>query len=413
MKFLLLSNNDSDGVGQHVERLSTSLNNLGHQSHSLVLHKNSEKNNTIKIKRSILKRIFLYPVNFLKKDFNKLFSFGFSGINLKLINKYIIEADVILIYSFINFLSIDNLEKILQSKKIIYFRPLDMELASGGCHVNFDSHGNECTKYQSSCSNCPQLNLLNLFDLSKKIINKKKKILEKYKPKILVENNFTKKIYENSYSCKKLKIKSIFLGVNKNRINYFEKNKARNYFGFSQDEKILLYGSYNLDAKYKGGEIIKDLLKILSEKLDGKDKINLVTFGRKNSFNIKIDKIKWTHLGQISDDLKLNTLYRSADLMLSPSIGCNGPHMVVEAIYNDLPVIAFDQGVAMDAILNGINGFKVKCFDKEMYAQKIYESLFNFEFNFNSDININLKNKFSSSTEANEIINISTNDLKV
>ena len=89
MKFLLLSNNDSDGVGQHVERLSTSLNNLGHQSHSLVLHKNSEKNNTIKIKRSILKRIFLYPVNYLKKDFNKLFSFGFSGINLKLINKYI------------------------------------------------------------------------------------------------------------------------------------------------------------------------------------------------------------------------------------------------------------------------------------------------------------------------------------
>ena len=99
--------------------------------------------------------------------------------------------------------------------------------------------------------------------------------------------------------------------------------------------------------------------------------------------------------------------------MLSPSIGCNGPHMVVEAIYNDLPVIAFDQGVAMDAILNGINGFKVKCFDKEMYAQKIYESLFNFEFNFKSDININLKNKFSSSTEANEIINISRNDLKV
>lgn len=130
MKFLLLSNNDSDGVGQHVERLNTSLNNLGHQSYSLVLHKNSKKNNTIKIKRSILKRIFYYPINYLKKDFNKLFSFGFSGINLKSLNKYIIEADVILIYSFINFLSINNLEKILQSKKIIYFRPLDMELAS-------------------------------------------------------------------------------------------------------------------------------------------------------------------------------------------------------------------------------------------------------------------------------------------
>ena len=133
-----------------------------------------------------------------------------------------------MIYSFINFLSISNLEKILQSKKIIYFRPLDMELASGGCHVNFDNQGNECKKYQKNCSNCPQLNFLNLFDLSKQIVNKKKLILEKYNPKILVENNFTKKIYENSYSCKNLNIRSVFLGVNKNRINYFEKKQARN-----------------------------------------------------------------------------------------------------------------------------------------------------------------------------------------
>ena len=58
MKFLLLSNNDSDGVGQHVERLSVTLNNLGHESNSLVLHKMFEKNNTIKINRSIFKRIF-------------------------------------------------------------------------------------------------------------------------------------------------------------------------------------------------------------------------------------------------------------------------------------------------------------------------------------------------------------------
>ena len=318
-----------------------------------------------------------------------------------------------MIYSFINFLSINNLEKILQSKKIIYFRPLDMELASGGCHVNFDNQGNECKKYQKNCSNCPQLNFLNLFDLSKQIVNKKKLILEKYNPKILVENNFTKKIYENSYSCKNLNIRSVFLGVNKNRINYFEKKQARSKLGLPLNEKILLYGSYNLDAKYKGGEIIKDLLKIFCKKLESKHKVNLVTFGRKNSFNVQVDKIQWIHLGQIDDDFKLNTLYRSADLMLSPSIGCNGPHMVVEAVYNDLPVIAFDQGVAMDAILNGVNGFKVKCFDKEMYAQKIYDSLYGFKFKFNSDSNVKLKNEFSSLNEAKKIVSISKSDLNI
>ena len=76
----------------------------------------------------------------------------------------------------------------------------------------------------------------------------------------------------------------------------------------------------------------------------------------KNSFNIGIKNIDWIHLGVINEDKKLNLLYRAADLMLSPSTGCNGPHMVIEAISNNLPVIAFDQGVAIDAIINNING---------------------------------------------------------
>ena len=73
--------------------------------------------------------------------------------------------------------------------------------------------------------------------------------------------------------------------------------------------------------------------------------------------------------------------------MLSPSIGCNGPHIVVEAICNNLPVVCFDQGVAIDAIINDINGFKVKCFDKKLFANKIYDSLFKIKFDFNNQFN--------------------------
>ena len=47
------------------------------------------------------------------------------------------------------------------------------------------------------------------------------------------------------------------------------------------DEKIMLFGSFNLDAKHKGGEIIQDILEILSNKIDITEKVKLVTFGRK------------------------------------------------------------------------------------------------------------------------------------
>jgi glycosyltransferase involved in cell wall biosynthesis len=411
MKFLLLTNNDNDGIGQHAARLNDEFISLGHQSKTLVLHKTTKNKNIIKIERSILKRIFYFPLNFLKKQSDKLFSFGFAGIGFNVIKSYIHKADIIIIYSFFNALSIDDIEKLLNTKKIIYFRALDMELASGGCHVNFDYLGNECKKYEANCSTCPQLNFLNIFNLSKKIIFKKKKILEKYKPRVLVENTFTKNLYQKSFSCKNLNIQSIFLGINEKRSMFIKKHEARNKLKFNLTDKIILFGTFNLDAKHKGGEKIQNFLEILSKKLNITEKVKLVTFGRKQTFNINVKNIQWLHLGVIRDDNKLNLLYRAADLMLSPSTGCNGPHIVNEAISNNLPVIAFEQGVAIDAILNNINGFKIKCFDEELFAKKIYDSLFNIKFDFNNEKNKKIKKLFTSNSEAKEIIKISNNDL--
>ena len=411
MKFLLLTNNDNDGVGQHAARLNDEFISLGHQSKTLVLHKTTKNKNIIKIERSILKKIFYFPLNFLKKQSDKLFSFGFAGIGFNVIKSYIHKADIIIIYSFLNALSIDDIEKLLNTKKIIYFRALDMELASGGCHVNFDYLGNECKKYEANCSTCPQLNFLNIFNLSKKIILKKKKILEKYKPRVLVENTFTKNLYQKSFSCKNLNVQSIFLGINEKRSMFIKKHEARNKLKFNLADKIILFGTFNLDAKHKGGEKIQNFLEILSKKLKITEKVKLVTFGRKQNFNINVKNIQWLHLGVIRDDNKLNLLYRAADLMLSPSTGCNGPHIVNEAISNNLPVIAFEQGVAIDAILNNINGFKIKCFDEELFAKKIYDSLFNIKFDFNNEKNKKIKKLFTSNSEAKEIIKISNNDL--
>ena len=121
MKFLLLSNNDYDGVGQHVQRLNTELINLGHDSIALVLNKSSSDRNIIKIRRSILRRLFYFPLNLLKKEFYKLFSFGYAGINLDSIEDKIIKSDIIIIYSFFNMFSLNTIERLLRKKKNYIF----------------------------------------------------------------------------------------------------------------------------------------------------------------------------------------------------------------------------------------------------------------------------------------------------
>ena len=116
---------------------------------------------------------------------------------------------MIIIYSFFNIISLKNLEKILSSHKNVIFRPLDLELISGGCHVNLDENSKACLKYKTNCNSCPQLNFLNK-NISSKILLRKKKILHKYLPPIIVENSYTQKIYKSSSVGKKLKVNKVF-----------------------------------------------------------------------------------------------------------------------------------------------------------------------------------------------------------
>ena len=93
-----------------------------------------------------------------------------------------------------------------------------------------------------------------------------------------------------------------------------------------------------------------------------------MTFGNNTGFNFSNEYINNIHLGLINQK-KLNYLYRSSDLLISPTTFCNGPHIVSEASLNNLPVVSFDQGIAKDAIINGMNGYKTQCFDIQKFAK--------------------------------------------
>ena len=98
--------------------------------------------------------------------------------------------------------------------------------------------------------------------------------------------------------------------------------------------------------------------------------IRLLTIGKKNNFNLNLQNIEWTHLGRINSDKELNLLYRAVDLLACPSLRCFAPHIVSEAVENNLPVVSFDAGVAQDDIINGKNGFLVPCYDVSIFFKK-------------------------------------------
>ena len=411
MKFLLITNNDTDGVGQPAINLNNNLRKKGHQSQVLVLHKSTKFKDIIQIKRSLTLRVFLFILNFLKKDFSELFGFGYSTINYRSIKKHIDQADVIIIFTFYKILSNQILDVILSRKKIVYFRPLDIEMASGGCHFN-----KECEKYKKDCDHCHKLNFFNITNITKRHLNEKKIVFEKFKPRVFVQNNYVKKIFKSSNIFKNLNTQVLYIGANSNRKIFYTKKFSRETLGIDQNEKIILFGCFNLNSYIKGGHLLKESLKILKSNLIKNnqksylEKIRLITIGNLNNFNLDIPEIKWTHLGLINSDKKLNLVYRASDVLVCPSLYCFGPHIVTEALLNDLPVVGFDLGVAQDSVINGVNGYLVPLYNSQIFAESILKTL-NKKRVINNDKIIKIKEYCSSEYETNSVIKFSKADL--
>lgn len=376
MKFLLITNNDIDGVGQPAVNLSNNLKKKGFCSKVLVIHKFTKSKDIVEIKRSLVLRVFLFILNFLKKDFSELFGFGYATINYNSIGRHVDEADVIIIFTFYKILSNKVLNIILSKKKIVYFRPLDIEMAAGGCHFN-----EECEKYKKDCNDCPKLNIFNISNITKRHLNEKKTIFEKFKPIVFVQNNYVKNIFKKSNIFKNLNTHVLYIGANPYRKIFYTKQFSRKALGIDQNERIILFGCFNLNSYIKGGHLLKESLKILKSKLIKNNKrsylnkIRLITIGNLNNFNLDIPEIKWTHLGLVNSDEKLNLVYRASDVLVCPSLYCFGPHIVTEALLNDLPVVGFDLGVAQDTVINGINGYLVPLYNNKIFAESILKTL--------------------------------------
>ena len=398
MKFLFIANNDTDGVGQVATNLAKELNLLRHDTKTVVLNKKLNDKNVFELKRSLVKRIFAHLINLIKIDINELFGFGLSTICKKDLYKYIKNTDVIVIYTFYKIFSIKQLNKILSLNKKIFLRPLDIEMASGGCHFNMN-----CIKYTSDCSNCHKIRLPFRF-IPKYNFLKKKQIINKFKPKLLVQNNYVKKLFDKSSIFKNIEKKVLYIGTNKSRSANISKMSARKKLNLKNNEKIILFATFNLASYIKGGHLLIKALKILDrDNFSKKNKITLITLGKKNSFSIETNNIKWRHYEPTTSNLQLNQIIRSSDLMVCPSLFCFGPHIVEEVLLNKIPVVAFDGGSSQDFIKNGKNGYLIKKYKINQFAFSIKRILMK-KFYFDESAYRTIKNNCNPVNEAKKLI---------
>ena len=404
MKIVHFTNNLTDGAGKAVYRIHKGLIESGIDSIVLVAKKDfidksvkqivpgySNIDNPIINNIDLIKRGLNF-FSFILKEIKwkllhrkwsplTLFNFNKSYFKINNIEKHVKDVDIICLYSIQSFMSPKLIKQIYKlTKAPIVWTPMDIEPFTGGCHFN-----NDCKKFYENCGFCPSLNSKSENDISRKIFDEKKKYLYDLPITFVAVSKWVEEWIKKSSLFNKNKTEIIFLGIDDNIFKKTAKQYAREILNLPSDKKLILFGCLNLDDKRKGGHLLLKSLTELGNNVDDKNKIVLVTIGRKNNFRFEEQPFMNIHLGLINDDRVLSLLYNSVDIITIPSIDDPGPLMANEALMCKTTIVTFNSGIATEIINDESLGYRSENYNIESYAKGILKYL-----NNNYDVNDNL-----------------------
>lgn len=286
---------------------------------------------------------------FYSKRKRIIFSTGFFGVDFTKTKEYK-EADIIHLH-WINggFVNIKHLSKV---QKPVVWTMRDMWPMTGGCHYTMG-----CDRYKIGCGRCPMLQSNCEYDLSRHVINRKKRHL----PKNIVLVGISKWLSDlcrESHLFRGFDIRTIYNNINTSEFFPIDKNVARDILGLKTKKKIILAGSWNIGDFYKGIDKFIDAIKLLD-----KNKYVICFFGNiENNLMNSLD-FEYKSFGYLNDNISLRLVYSAADVFVAPSLMDAFGKTLAEAMACGTPVVCFDATGPKEIVDHMINGYKAKPFD--------------------------------------------------
>lgn len=164
------------------------------------------------------------------------------------------------------------------------------------------------------------------------------------------------------------------MSIDEKKYGIADKNKTRLDLNLPCNKKIIFFGAVRIAEKQKGYIELIEAFKILSKKIEDSTKIHLAIAGNISPDYNEVLPFSYTSLGYLNYD-NLSKAFQSADVFVSPSIEDSGPMMVNQSIMSGTPVVAFEMGVALDLVHNGVTGYRAKYKDCNEFAEGIFNIL--------------------------------------
>ena len=375
MKILIISTYDLQaGAGRCAYRLMEGLREISVDADLLALNSNSKNPHVINLDGKWIKfgnklNLFEKPDRLAGRFYQPQNNISFSaaetgalGLEKKIAE---INPDLIHLHWFQG--GFMRPETMLSFNCPIVWTMHDMWPFTGGCH--YDKH---CGRYKENCGTCPILNSEKEKDLSRRIYNRKSKVINKLDSlSIIGSSRWLTNCGKESSLFQGLRVENIPTGLDMEFFKPIDKKVARQLLNLPQDKKLVLFGAMSATSdERKGYKYLRQALnKIETE--GNTHNIATVVFGGAPYYSDSDLKIPQYHTGHLYDNVSLVTLYSAADVMVVPSVQENLANTIIESTACGTPVVAFDIGGNGDMIKHQTNGYLAKPLDVDDLANGI------------------------------------------
>lgn len=290
-----------------------------------------------------------------------------------ILSKITKEYDFFILYGWQDMMSSATVEAIYDRfHKPIIIPCADMYQLTGNCFYTAD-----CEKYKEECCACPVFaDRLNKDQAHQNFLFKKR-VYKKTGCYITV-NSHQKNFLINSGIVDESQVLLSGTTINTDLYKPLERKSCKEKFKLDP-EKFYLFVRYidpnTSEYRRKGLNLFEKSIEIVNSQLTEHEKKRIVVmFAGVNRVDCKISYDVETIAIGLLDINNLIKAYNAASLFVCPSVDDAGPTMVNQSIACGTPVVAFNQGTALDVIEDGYNGFKCTVGDYEAFAQCILKA---------------------------------------
>lgn len=374
MKILLVNTSERvGGAAIAANRLMEALKKHGLKAQMLVRDRQTEQLSVSAVQSSLLlplkfvwERLVILLNNGLRRSTLWAVDLANTGTDITQMEEFR-RADIIHLH-WVNqaFLSLSDLERIMQSGKRIVITMHDMWYFTGICH-----HADECDKYETQCHDCPLMGSYGI-DYARRVFDRKMLIYAQQPQLTFVGcSQWITDQARRSALTRGHRVVAIPNPINTDIFQPCDRQQARKALGLPADKRLLLFGSRRITDENKGFWQLVASCRILHREHPELN-VGIVVVGEaSDSVRSAIPDYDIYPVNYVSKELDMARLYNAVDAYVTPSLHENLPNTIAEALACGTPCVGFRVGGIPEMIDHELNGYVAAYKDPADFARGI------------------------------------------